>query len=476
MKSTFIGRKHELNELNLLLNKKSASLVIIRGRRRIGKSYLAKHFGKKNNLISFAGLAPTSETTAHSQRQEFATQLTTELKAPLLAADDWTNLFQQLITSTTKGQFIILFDEISWMGEKDPLFLSKLKNAWEKLKDNSKIILILCGSVSSWIEENILSSTGFMGRISLDLILKELSLSECNTMLNNIGCKFNQHEKFKILSVTGGVPRYLEEIQPSLSADENIKRLCFSQSGILYREFEDIFNDMFTKKSIFYRKIVELLVHGPLTFKQVCDNLKVENSGFWSQYLEELVAAGFLKRDYTWSLKSHKQSTLSKFRLSDNYLRFYLKYIEPNKPQIQSNLFKNKVINSLPGWDSIMSLQFENLVLNNCSLIWDALNLNPNDIVTHGPYFQRKTSKNTGCQIDYLIATRFNNLILCEIKFSKNKISHKMINEMEQKNKALSLPTNHTYWPILIHVNGVSDALLDEEYFMKVIDFSDFLS
>ncbi len=101
------------------------------------------------------------------------------------------------------------------MSAKDPLFLGKLKNAWDlEFKQNAELILILCGSVSSWIEENILKSSGFMGRVSLTLFLQELSLFTANQMLHSIGFKGSDYDRFKILSITGGIPRYLEEIQP----------------------------------------------------------------------------------------------------------------------------------------------------------------------------------------------------------------------------------------------------------------------
>lgn len=471
----FVGRKKELLELKGLLNKKSSSLVVIRGRRRIGKSQLAKEFGKDHQFFQFSGLPPDEKTTAQTERDAFSKQLAMN-NLPAMKADDWTDLFSFLARETQKGQVIVLFDEISWMGSKDPHFLGKLKNAWDmQFSENPKLILVLCGSVSAWIEKNILSSTGFMGRISLDLVLGELPLEDCNTLLNALGSKASNYEKFKLLSVTGGVPRYLEEIQPGLSADENIKKLCFNKNGILLREFGDIFHDLFTTKSQYYKKIVELLVEGDLEFNEICKYLQVQKSGFWSQYLDELIKAGFLKRDFTWNLKTGKAARLSRFRLSDNYLRFYLKYLEPNKDKIESGLFDDKAMSSLPGWDSIMSLQFENLALNNYRFIWQKLNINPNDIISHGPYFQRQTVQYPGCQVDYMIKTRYNALIACEIKFSRNEIKPEIIEAMQNKLKAIRLPIGYSFWPVLIHVNGVSESVVDSGYFTHIINFNELL-
>ena len=92
----FIGRKRELHLLNDLTKKKSASLVVIRGRRRIGKSRLAQEFAKKTSHYVFSGLPPTDGLSAHDQREEFARQLQRELKIPLPRADDWGDLFWNL--------------------------------------------------------------------------------------------------------------------------------------------------------------------------------------------------------------------------------------------------------------------------------------------------------------------------------------------------------------------------------------------
>ncbi|MDO8954180.1 MAG: ATP-binding protein [Gammaproteobacteria bacterium] len=473
----FVGRAKELEELGSLFSKKSSSLVVIRGRRRIGKSRLAKEFAKNDRFLRFSGSPPRSDTTAQEERDIFMRQICQQTSLPEGQYDDWSKLFQLFATQTEKGRVIILFDEISWMGSKDPGFLGKLKTAWDLLfSENPQLILILCGSVSYWIEKNILASTGFMGRISLDIVLEELPLSDCNELLIKKGSKANAYEKFKLFSITGGVPRYLEEIKPKLSANENIKRLCFSKSGVLFREFNDIFHDLFTTKSHYYKKMVELLLEGSLEYSEICKRLKVEKGGHWALHLEELIQAGFLKKDYTWNIKTGKISRFNKYRLSDNYLRFYLKYIETNKAKIEKGDFEERALSSFPGWDSIMSLQFENLVLNNAKYIWKKLGLNVNDIVTHGAYFQNTTKLHQGCQIDYLIKTRHNTLFACEIKFSRNAIGSDILNEMKQKIDRLILPRGYSCWPVLIHVNGVSDAVNESEYFSRIIDFTESLS
>lgn len=473
-KVPFVGRKNELESLYGLTSKKAASLVVIRGRRRIGKSRLVEEFAKKERFLSFAGLPPTKKTTAQTQRNLFAEQLAGTLKLPKLQTTDWSDLFSFLARETKDGRVVILFDEISWMGSKDENFLGKLKNAWDKeFKENAELILILCGSISAWIEENILCNTGFVGRLSLVLDLGELSVSECNQFLMEIGFRGNAHEKLKLLSVTGGIPRYLEEIKCDRPADENIKGLCFTKHGVLFREFNEIFIDIFARRSKIYQQIVESLVDGSKEFSAILEDLERSKTGRVSEYLNHLVLSGFIRRDHTWNIREGKESILSHYRLSDNYLRFYLKYIEKNKNKIEGGYFENNALSSLSGFETIMGLQFENLVLNNRDFIWKCLHIYPADIVSNNPYFQRPQQRKKGCQIDYLIQTKTNVLYACEIKFSKKRITTKIIDAMKQKLDAFYLPRGFSIMPVLIHVNGVTEKLMEQQYFSHVINFSE---
>lgn len=477
MKPEFIGRKEELQLLNRLLQQRSAALVVIRGRRRIGKSRLVQEFAKNHLFYNFSGIPPTPSTSAQSQREIFARQLEEKLNLKGLKNDDWGDLLTMLARHTQKGRVIILLDEISWMGSKDSDFLGKLKNAWDmQFSNNAKLILILCGSVSSWIEKNIINSTGFVGRFSLTLELDELPLSDCACFWNQHGEGVSSYEKLKILSVTGGIPRYLELINPKYSAEENIKRLCFLKSGPLVNEFKQIFTDIFSKRSQLYENILEKLMNGTLTQEMLSQKIELARTGELSEYLNDLTLSGFITRDFTWHLKTGKISKLSRYRLRDNYVRFYLKYILPNKAKIEKRNFHLKTLTALPGWDAIMGFQFENLVLNNHQSIVRLLEIHPEDLIFDNPFFQRKTARTPGCQIDYLIQTRFNTVYVCEIKFSRFEITSDVIQEVKEKLKKLKLPRHFSYRPVLIHVNGVREDVVDNGFFSKIINFSQLLN
>lgn len=475
--STFVGRETEIQELADLQQNNVASLVIVQGRRRIGKSRLIEEFAKNQKFYSIAGIAPTKETTAQMQRDEFARQLCERLQIPKFSMNDWGDLFTYLAKNTGKGKVVILLDEISWMGSLDATFLGKLKNAWDtQFQNNSKLMLVLCGSVSSWIEKNIISSTLFLGRPSLYVKLPELSVVDCDKFWGAYRERISAYEKLKVLSVTGGVPRYLELVNANKSAEDNIRTLCFSPNAPLLNEFERIFSDIFGERSDLYRKIIERLVIGPASQDDILASCGRSKTGDFSEYLTDLGMAGFISRDYTWHLKNGETSKLSRYRLKDNYVRFYLKYIQPNKTKIEKGAFKKTSITTLPGWESIISLQFENLVLNNDARIIELLGVPSEEIIFSNPYFQKKTKTHQGCQIDLLIQTKFNCLYVCEIKFSRSEVTVAVVDEVKQKISRLNVPKNFSYRPVLIHVNGVNEAVVEGGYFAKIIDFGRFLS
>ena len=471
----FVGRKFELGCLQRLLDRRAASMVVVKGRRRIGKSRLIREFITPYPNCSFIGLPPEKNTTAQSQRDEFVRQFRAQFDLPPIVADDWGDIFTWLGKVTATGRIIIVLDEITWMGSQDPNFLGKLEIAWEKyFSTNPQLTLILCGSVSQWIEKNILSSTGYFGRVAWEMTLGQLPLQHCNQLLDKLGFKEPPHEKLTLLSLTGGIPWYIELFNPSLSINENIKMLCFQPDGLFTKEYKRLFHDLFGKKGDIYQKIVELIAIKPSQQKIISETLRYSSSGTLSQYLDELVTSGFLSRDFSWNFKTGKNSKISRYRLKDNYLRFYLKCIEPKLTEIEKGYFKQRALSSIPGLASIMGLQFENLILQNRREVWQALQINEEEVINDNPYLQHQTKAQQGCQIDYLIQTRFNVLYACEIKFSKNKIGVDVIEDIKQKLERLKIPQRFSIKPVLIHASDTTEELKEAHYFANIIDAADF--
>ncbi len=473
--SEFVGRVKELKRLHMLMQQKRSSIVVIKGRRRIGKSRLASEFAKISSckFFSFTGLAPDPNISAQQQLDHFANQLCLQVGIPNVTFRDWNDAFNTLSFYLTAQPTLILLDEISWLGDKDPTFVSKLKVWWDlKLSLLSNIMLILCGSVSIWIEENIINSTALFGRIALILTLEPFSLRESYQYLRIRGYKGSMYDIYKILAVTGGVPWYLEQISPRHMASDNIQQLCFTPGGVLVGEYKRIVNDLFTKKGLIYKKILESLKDGSQTLHDIRQTVNYGNSGTISMYMEHLVISGFVRKHAQWSLNTGKVGKQKLYSLSDPYIRFYLKYIQPRLAQIDDGKLENINLNSLPGFDVILGLQMESLLLQNRELILQALDIANVDCVNDNPYIQKTTSRKKGCQIDYLIQTRNRNLFVCEFKFRLHELPVSILQEMREKIARFSVPRNFAIIPVLFHIGGVVASVEEQDYFYRIIDLS----
>jgi uncharacterized protein len=463
----YIGRSDERQEFRRLLGKKPASLVTCQGRRRIGKSRFINECAQEaDHFLSFMGLPPRADISKQAQLEVFADQLAKQTPAPKLPLDAWPTAFQLLASQLpTKGSVVLLLDEISWMAAGDTDFAGHLKTAWDNhFSKRPQLIVVLCGSVSSWIEDNILNNTGLIERCTWQFRLGPLVLPECVQFWGKRGQRISAAEKLRLLAVTGGVPRYLEEIQPSRTAEQNIADLCFNPAGMLFNEFDSIFHDIFTRKAASYREIVRTLVAGPRSVEQISDALDRARGGSLSAALTDLELAGFIARDIPFDPETGRARPREvRFRLSDNYLRFYLKYIEPMKPRIAKGLLKNSELESLEGWETLMGLQFENLVLANLELLLAHIGLSKRLVLNAGPYAQKPTLRRKGCQIDLLIRTR-RSLYVFEIKFRQH-IGATIAEEVQEKVRRLKLPAGQSVRTGLIYCGSLAAAIEAQDTF-----------
>ncbi len=405
----FYGRKDLIDRLSSLWAKKVPSLVVCRGRRRIGKSTLIKEFARTSGgtFIKLEGLAPDGRMTNAKQLASFAEQLSAQTGRTVAVPQTWAEAFRAVNDAlSSKGRKVLLLDEVSWMGGYDTTFPAQLKMAWDNLfHERSDLIVCVCGSVSTWIHRNILRSKGFVGRISLDLVVPELSLTDCVNFWGARAKRIDVREILDVLSVTGGIPRYLEELDPALTADENIRRMCFMPEGYLFREFNELFNDIISRTAPTKRRILEALADGALSGTELAEKLSLSRNGHLTDILEELETAGFITVANGINPATGKRSRVDRYRLRDNYTRFFLRYVTPHLPEITAGTFAFVGVNQLRGWDALMGLQFENLILNNAPALFRRLDLQGKLVISAAPYRCTRTAQGGGVQIDLLIQT-----------------------------------------------------------------------
>ena len=478
----FVGRENELESLRLLLEKRTASLVACRGRRRIGKSTLIEEFARRNGcrFVSIDGLLPREGMTNQVQLDNFIEKLAAQTGVDGTKVSSWYEAFVRLDKAITWDDWtVLLLDEVSWMGRYDADFPARLKSAWDTmLKKHDHLVVVICGSVSTWIKRNILENTGFAARFSRDIVVRELPLSRCRAFWGDAAARLASSEILDVLSVTGGIPRYLEEVNPGLSANENIKRMCFGRDGVLFKDFKAIFSQVFGEESLMKQNVLRALVDGPRTCSEVAEALGVERGGSLSETLEILVDAGFVTKDEGYNPETGKKARTVKCRLSDNYTRFYLKYVLPHETEILSDTYLFDSLESLPGWDSILGLQFENLVVNNFRELVRPLHLEGVPVLSAVPYEKRpgKTGKRgngKGVQIDLLVQTR-KSMYVVEVK-RKSRNGESIETEVAEKVARLRHPRGMSVRTALVYEGELAPVVRGNGYFDAIISAADLL-
>ncbi|MCW1884205.1 hypothetical protein OKA04_05645 [Luteolibacter flavescens] len=265
------------------------------------------------------------------------------------------------------------------------------------------------------------------------------------------------------------MPGYLEQILTNRSAEENIERLCFHQGGMLFNEFERIFHDIFTRRAETCRDIVKTLVSGPKSLQQISSILGRERGGSLGEALTDLELAGFLRKDRFFDPATGKTRARDhRYRIADNYLRFYLKYIEPAKERILKGLYQRQPLETLEAWDTIMGYQFETLVLDSFDQVFEGLGLKNRTVLNAGPYSQGKTLRQEACQIDLMIRTR-QAVYVCETKFCRH-IGPGVIEEVTEKVSRLKLPKAQTVRTVLIHSGQLDPSIEPTDYFDHLLN------
>ena len=277
-----------------------------------------------------------------------------------------------------------------------------------------------------------------------------------------------------MLAVTGGVPGYLEQLMPKLGAEENIQRLCYHPSGMLFHECDRIFHDLFTRRAGACRDICATLTNGAKSLQEISAALKRERGGSLSDALHELELAGFLKKDSFFEPTTGATRPRDhRYRIADPYLRFHLKYIAPNAERIRKGIYKRSSLETLEAWDTIMGFQFETLLLDSLPLLYENLGLSNRAILNAGPYAQKKTLRSEACQIDLLIRTR-KAIYVCEMKFRK-EISTAVIDEVNEKVTRLKVPKSTSVRKVLIYSGALAASVEESDYFDHLINADEWL-
>ena len=469
----FFGRESQLADLQALWGKRVASLCTCRGRRRIGKSTLIERFAELSDarFIKIEGVKPKSNYDNDTELKAFAQQLSALTGSDDTPPSNWLNAFLRLDREIRHNvRTVVLLDEVSWLGYYDEMFADTIKIAWDNhWKKHDRLVVVLCGSVSGWIKENIIDNGAFLGRRSLDMEVRELPLVQCAKFWGNTVERIDAREIIDVLSVTGGVPRYLEEVDPGLSADENIRKMAFRAKSTLRTDFDEMFLDAITRQPQLSGRVIRCLVGGAMSVTEVAHELGMEKGGKISDALELLKEAGLVALDAGRNPETGGRQRERRYRLKDNYSRFYLKYIEPEKDTIDDGSYAFVGLDALDGWESVMGYAFENLVVNNYPDLIAPLHLGNALIESAAPFRRTGSGNGRGVQIDLLLQTR-RALYVVEVK-RQREIGRDVIREVEEKVARIERPADKSIRTALVYDGHLAPIVEVDNYVDAIVPF-----
>ena len=300
-----IGRAEEIYQLEDAYSSSEAEFIAIYGRRRIGKTYLVREVFKDRFTFSHTGV---SRLSAKGQLQAFYNSLVNHGYSPSRIPRNWIEAFQYLtiyIDSQKEKRKVVFLDELPWMDTPKSDFLPAIEHFWNGWASaRNDVLLIVCGSATSWIIKNIINNHGGLhNRLSRSIKLRQFSLQECEKYANSKGMRISRFQIMEAYMIFGGVPYYWSKLDHRFSLAKNIDRMFFVHNAIFKSEFDDLYASLF-KCPEPYLKIISSLGKKKvgMTIEEISDSTGLSRNGQLTKYLKDLDACDFIRlySSYLW--------------------------------------------------------------------------------------------------------------------------------------------------------------------------------
>ncbi|MEN9612023.1 MAG: hypothetical protein RLZZ628_2837 [Bacteroidota bacterium] len=322
--SIIIGRKKEIERMEALLASPRAEFLAVTGRRRVGKTFLIDAVLSEHYCFSMTGIQNGS---LMNQLVNFSVKLSEydgTLQPKML--NDWQTAFlqlkQYLKTRDNAKKQVLFLDELPWMDTPKSGFLQMLAHFWnDYLSKQSHFLLVICGSATSWIAQKVINDPGGLhNRITENIHLYAFTLPEMQLFIQHKGLQYNAQDISKLYMTFGGIPFYLENLRKGESVAMAIERICFAPTGMLYHEYNHLFQALFNNAAL-HQTLVEALARQPsgMTHVELLQAIKMKQAtGSYQRAVDELIVSDFVTEYAPFGKK--KRGTLLK--LMDEYCIF----------------------------------------------------------------------------------------------------------------------------------------------------------
>lgn len=417
MTQVLIGRKAEKEKLDKILQSGQAAFLALYGRRRVGKTFLVRQYLKPRIVFDLSG---TKEGAKAQQLLNFYREYLQRAgtKAEMNLPSSWHEAFNMLAGYLYQlpqdGQkHVVFLDEMPWMDTPKSEFIPALEFFWNQhVSRMDNVLLIACGSASSWIRKNLIHARGGLyNRITHRIKLMPFTLHETELFLRSLGLELPRYQILELYMTMGGIPFYLKEAEPGKSATQLIDDICFSPLGLLTEEYGQLYHSLF-RNAQYHIAIVEALAARPqgMTRDDLTKGTNIGEAQL-SKTLEELIECDFI--DLFQPFGNKKKNGV--YKLTDLYSLFYLKFIAPNKGssgKIWEQLSQQSTYTAWSGY------AFESICAMHLPQIKSALGISGVH-TKHGAWKFKGDATLPGAQIDLLIDRADHIVHLCEAKFTK---------------------------------------------------------
>ncbi len=465
-KRDFMGRLPELSFLSEIAQKEQASILVVYGRRRVGKTELIEQAYRSRQLIKFEGIYGKNQA---EQIAHVLWQLSEYAENPLLAQlnfSRWVEVFKLINDYLPETPCTLYFEEVQWIANYEDDFISELKFAWDNYFRHKKgLVLILCGSAPSFMINHIIKSKSLYNRSQHELHLKEFTLQETKLFLK----KRSDREVIDAYLCVGGIPEYLNWVHQESSVFLGLCKNSFTPDSFFEKEYERIFISSLAENK-HYREIIKFLATKKFSSRaEILKHLGITSSGSLSELLTDLELCGFIEKYTSYNLKD--TSKLARYCITDAYLQFFYKFIKPVTKDIDNGKFIEHPSSAfkMDTYNKWLGFSFERFCRRNHKTIANLLGFS-GVRYRSGAFFNRNADKvESGYQIDLVFDRDDRVTTLCEIKYLQTKVDTPVIAEFEKKLSLFPNKENKTLHKILITTEGATDALLGRGYFDRII-------
>ncbi|MDR2823799.1 MAG: ATP-binding protein [Prevotellaceae bacterium] len=429
------GRHKERATLQRFYESETPEFVAVYGRRRTGKTYLIKEFFRDRFSFYISGLANAEK---EEQIEAFRDALNFYGKMPYPKAETWLEAFRQLVHllehSGQKGKKVIFIDELPWFDTPRSGFITALEffwNSWASAR--ADILLIVCGSATSWIINKLLKNKGGLhNRVTHRLPLAPFTLSECEEYFKYKKIIFDKKSMVELYMIFGGIPFYLNMLEKRLSVAQNVDKLCFAKDGELKDEFSVLYASLFRNYEN-YIAVVKALSKKTkgLMREEIIAETDLQGGGL-TKILEELEQCDFIRKYYSIG----KKTKYAIYQLVDCFSLFYYNFMENNKSG--KNFWTSMIDNAAHrAWSGYA---FELVCLMHEEQIKQRLGI-AGVLTNSGSWRSLKTTPAT--QIDLVIDRNDRIINLCEMKYANTEfvIDKKYDEELRNKKAAFIAET-----------------------------------